>query len=127
MPLKKGSTGVPIPGVQVKIFDLEDKELPVGEQGEIVVKGPNVMIGYYKQPEETQDTLRNGWLHTGDVGYVDKDGYLFITDRIKDLVIKGGYNIYPSEIEGYLEEHPSITRSENVLPKLSKAVSIGFQ
>jgi long-chain acyl-CoA synthetase len=108
MPLKKGSTGVPIPGVEVKIFDLEDKEVPVGEQGEIVVKGPNVMIGYYKQPKETLETLRNGWLHTGDVGYVDKEGYLFITDRIKDLVIKGGYNIYPSEIEGYLEEHPSI-------------------
>ncbi len=108
LPLKKGSTGVPIPGVEVKIFDLEDKELPVGEQGEIVVKGPNVMIGYYKQPKETQETLRNGWLHTGDVGYVDKDGYLFITDRIKDLVIKGGYNIYPSEIEGYLEKHPLI-------------------
>jgi long-chain acyl-CoA synthetase len=108
MPLKKGSTGVPIPGVEVKIFDLEDKELPTGEQGEIVVKGPNVMIGYYKQPEETRKALRNGWLHTGDVGYVDEEGYLFITDRIKDLVIKGGYNIYPSEIEGYLEKHPSI-------------------
>ena len=108
MPLKKGSTGVPIPGVEVKIFDIEDKELPTGEQGEIVVKGPNVMVGYYKQPEETAEALRSGWLHTGDVGYLDEEGYLFITDRIKDLVIKGGYNIYPSEIEGYLEPHPSI-------------------
>ena len=108
MPFKKGSTGVPIPGVEVKIFDVEDKELPTGEQGEIVVKGPNVMTGYYKQPKETREALHNGWLHTGDIGFVDEDGYLFITDRIKDLVIKGGYNIYPSEIEGYLAEHPSI-------------------
>ena len=108
MSLKKGSTGVPIQGVEVKIFDSDDKELPVGEQGEIVVKGPNVMVRYYKQPKETAEALRNGWLHTGDVGYVDEEGYLFITDRIKDLVIKGGYNIYPSEIEGYLEPHPFI-------------------
>jgi long-chain acyl-CoA synthetase len=108
MPMKKGSTGVPIPGVDVKILDLEDRELPTGEQGEIVVRGPNVMTGYYKQPTETREALRNGWLHTGDVGYMDEEGYLFITDRIKDLVIKGGYNIYPSEIESYLEGHPSI-------------------
>ncbi len=108
MPIKKGSTGVPLPGVEVKIFDLEDNELPVGEQGEIVVKGPNVMIGYYKRPEDTQEALRGGWLHTGDVGYLDDDGYLFITDRMKDMIIKGGYNLYPSEIEGYLEEHSAI-------------------
>ena len=108
MPLKKGSTGVPIPGVKVKIFDPEDQELPKGEQGEIVVQGPNVMVGYYKQPKETAEALRNGWLHTGDIGFIDEEAYLFITDRIKDLVIKGGYNIYPSEIEGYLEPHPSI-------------------
>lgn len=108
MPLKKGSTGVPIPGVDVKIVDLDDSEVPTGEQGEIIVKGPNVMQGYYKRPEETVQTLRNGWLHTGDIGFVDEDGYLFVTDRIKDMVIKGGYNIYPSEIEGYIEEHPAI-------------------
>jgi len=108
MPIKKGSTGVPLPGVEVRIFDPEDNELPPGEQGEIVVRGPNVMVGYYKQPEETAETLRGGWLHTGDVGYLDEDGYLFITDRIKDMIIKGGYNIYPSEIEGFLEEHPAV-------------------
>ncbi|UCD78645.1 MAG: long-chain fatty acid--CoA ligase [Desulfobacterales bacterium] len=108
MARKIGSTGVPIPGVEVKIFDHEDKELPTGEQGEIVVRGPSVMLGYYKRPDETAETLRGGWLHTGDVGYLDEDGYLFITDRIKDMIIKGGYNIYPSEIEGCLEEHPSV-------------------
>jgi len=108
MPIKKGSTGVPVPGVEVKIFDHEDKELRPGEQGEIVVRGPNVMIGYYKRSAETAETLRGGWLHTGDVGYLDEDGYLFITDRIKDMIIKGGYNIYPSELEGILEEHPGV-------------------
>jgi long-chain acyl-CoA synthetase len=108
MPRKIGSTGIPIPGVEVKIFDHEDKELPTREQGEIVVRGPNVMRGYYKRPEETAERLRGGWLHTGDVGYLDEDGYLFITDRIKDMIIKGGYNIYPSEIEGCLEEHPAV-------------------
>jgi long-chain acyl-CoA synthetase len=108
MPRKEGSTGVPIPGVEVKIVDLDDKELSAGEQGEIVVKGPNVMVGYYKRPEETEETLRGSWLHTGDVGYLDEEGYLFITDRMKDMIIKGGYNIYPSEIEGYLEEHPAV-------------------
>jgi long-chain acyl-CoA synthetase len=108
MPIKKGSTGIPIPGVEVKIFDAEDRELPAGEQGEIVVKGPNVMRGYYKNPEETAAAMRGGWLHTGDAGYLDDEGYLFITDRYKDMIIKGGYNIYPSEIEGYLEEHPAV-------------------
>jgi long-chain acyl-CoA synthetase len=108
MKVKDGSCGVPIPGVEVKIFDMEDKELPPNEPGEIVVKGPNVMKGYYKNPEATAEALRGGWLHTGDVGYMDEEGYLFITDRIKDMVIKGGYNIYPSEIEGYLDENPAI-------------------
>lgn len=108
MPRKMGSTGIPMPGVEVKIVDQQDHELPSGESGEIVVKGPNVMLGYYKRPAETAETLRGGWLHTGDVGYCDEDGYLFITDRIKDMIIKGGYNIYPSEIEGCLEEHPGV-------------------
>jgi long-chain acyl-CoA synthetase len=109
MPIKKGSTGIPVPGVEVKIFNAEDREVPLGEPGEVVVRGPNVMLGYYKNPDETAETLRGGWLHTGDVGYLDEEGYLFITDRFKDMIIKGGYNIYPSEIEGYLEEHPAVS------------------
>jgi len=105
---KTGSTGVSMSGVEVKIFDHEDSELAPGDQGEIVIRGPNVMVGYYKNPEATADALRGGWLHTGDVGYVDDEGYIFITDRIKDMIIKGGYNIYPSEIEGYIEMHPGV-------------------
>jgi long-chain acyl-CoA synthetase len=108
MPRKMGSTGIPMPGVEVKIVDHQDNQLPAGQQGEIVVKGPNVMLGYYKRPAETAETLRGGWLHTGDVGYRDEDGYLFITDRTKDMIIKGGYNIYPSEVEGCLEAHPGV-------------------
>ncbi|MBW1682118.1 MAG: long-chain fatty acid--CoA ligase [Deltaproteobacteria bacterium] len=108
MPLKTGSCGVPLPGVRVMIADENDQELPRREQGEILVQGPNVMKGYYKRPEDTAAALRGGWLHTGDVGYMDEEGYLYVTDRMKDMIIKGGYNIYPSEIEGYLEEHPAI-------------------
>jgi long-chain acyl-CoA synthetase len=107
-PYKTGSTGVAMSGVEVKVFDNEDNELPPGEQGEIVVRGPNVMLGYYKNPEATAEALRGGWLHTGDVGYIDEEGYIFITDRIKDMIIKGGYNIYPSEIEGFIETHPGV-------------------
>ncbi len=108
MPLKKGSCGMPLPGVEVKIVNAEDRELPHFEQGEIVMRGPNVMKGYYKRPEDTEAALRGGWLHTGDVGYLDEENFLYVTDRLKDMIIKGGYNIYPSEIEGYLDEHPDI-------------------
>ena len=108
MPRKQGSSGVPLPGVELRIVDAEDKELPPYEQGEITVKGPNVMKGYYKNPEETKEALRGGWLHTGDIGYVDEEGSLYVTDRKKDMIIKGGYNIYPSEIEKYILEHPVV-------------------
>ncbi|MDP2854742.1 MAG: long-chain-fatty-acid--CoA ligase [Smithellaceae bacterium] len=92
----------------IKIFDENDRELPAGQTGEIVIKGPGVMKGYWNKPVETAEVLRNGWLHTGDVGYADEDGYLYITDRKKDLIIRGGENIYPKEIENILHRHPQV-------------------
>jgi long-chain acyl-CoA synthetase len=92
----------------IKIFDDNDRELPAGQSGEIVIKGPGVMKGYWNKPVETAEALRNGWLHTGDVGYADEDGYLYITDRKKDLIIRGGENIYPKEIENILHQHPQV-------------------
>lgn len=96
---KHGSIGPAIPGVEVKVFNADDKEVPVGEIGELVIKGPNVMKGYYNKPEETGHSLRNGWLHTGDMAIMDEDGYLYIVDRKKDMYIRGGYNVYPREVE----------------------------
>jgi long-chain acyl-CoA synthetase len=92
----------------IKIFDEKDRELPSGQAGEIVIKGPGVMKGYWNKPGETAEALRNGWLHTGDIGYADDDGYLYITDRKKDLIIRGGENIYPKEIENVLHMHPQV-------------------
>lgn len=111
LPLKPGSVGPPIDGVEVRIHDDFDRELPPGSPGEIVVRGPNVMKGYLKEPEETERTLRGGWLHTGDIGYLDDDGYLFIVERKKDLIITGGFNLYPSEVEQVLERHPAVQES----------------
>ncbi len=105
---KQGSIGTPIPGVEVKIFDYEDREVPQGQVGEIVVRGPNVMLGYYNREEETRWALRSGWFHTGDLAYADPDGYLYIVDRKKDLIIRGGVNINPREVEDVLYSHPAI-------------------
>jgi len=92
----------------IKIFDNQDRELPAGQTGEIVIRGPGVMKGYWNKPVETAAVVRNGWLHTGDVGRMDEDGYLYITDRKKDLIIRGGENIYPKEIENILYRHPDV-------------------
>ena len=105
---KQGSIGVPIPGVEVKIFDYEGREVPQGQVGEIVVRGPNVMLGYFNRDEETRWALRNAWFHTGDLAYADQDGYLYIVDRKKDLIIRGGVNINPREVEEVLYTHPKI-------------------
>lgn len=105
---KPGTVGLPFPGQQVRVVDDADNPLPAGEVGEVVVRGPNVMRGYLGRPEETATTLRGGWLHTGDVGYLDQDGYLVLVDRKKDMIIRGGENIYPKEIEDVLTRHPAV-------------------
>ena len=105
------SVGPPLPDYEVKIVNEELVELPTGEIGEIIVKGDNVMKGYYKNPEETERTIINGWLLTGDLGYLDEDGFLYIVDRKKDLIISKGINIYPREIEEVLNTHPDIHMS----------------
>ncbi|MDK2887703.1 MAG: long-chain acyl-CoA synthetase [Thermoanaerobacter sp.] len=105
---KPGSAGLPIPGVEVKIVDYEGRALPAGQVGEIVVRGPNVMKGYLNQEEETQKAIRNGWLYTGDLGYMDEDGYVFIVGRKKNVIIRGGLNIDPREVEEVLYQHPQI-------------------
>lgn len=103
-----GSAGFPRTDVEVRIFDGDDRELPPGETGEIVTRSDLVMKGYWRNPEATAETIKNGWLHTGDMGYMDERGYLFIMDRSKDMIISGGENIYPREIEEVLIKHPAI-------------------
>lgn len=107
-PTKPGSIGQPIPEVEVRIVDDQDQDVPVGEVGELLVKGPNVSSGYYKLPEETAQTFKNGWLHTGDMAKMDTEGYLYIVERKKDLIIRGGFNIYPRDIEEILYQHPAV-------------------
>lgn len=105
----KGSIGVPWPDTDSAIFSMDTGEpLPPGEIGEIAVKGPQVMAGYWNRPEETAAVLRDGWLLTGDLGYMDEEGYFYVVDRKKDMIIAGGFNIYPREIEEVLYEHPAI-------------------
>jgi len=107
---KVGSVGVPVPDTDCRIVDVETgaRDMPTGESGEVLLKGPQVTQGYYKNPEETQNAIRDGWLYTGDIGYMDDEGYLFIVDRKKDMIIAGGYNIYPRDIDEILYEHPKI-------------------
>ena len=107
---KVGSIGLPLPDTEARIVDTEtgERELPVGEAGELVIRGPQVMKGYWNAPEETAATLRGGWLHTGDIARMDEDGYFFIVDRKKDLVIVGGLKVYPREIEEMLHGHPKV-------------------
>ncbi|MBI2153973.1 MAG: long-chain-fatty-acid--CoA ligase [Candidatus Rokubacteria bacterium] len=111
MERRLGSVGKPVPSVEVKILDADDRELPVGEAGEICVRSPGVMLGYYRLPEETAKTVRNGWLYTGDIGRLDADGYLYIVERKKDLIIRGGFNIYPREVEEVLYAHPKVVEA----------------
>lgn len=105
---KKGSVGKAVPFSQVRIVDDQDRDLPAGEIGELICRGPNVMEGYYNNPEAAQSALRGGWLHTGDLARKDEEGYIYIAGRIKDMVITGGENVYPREVEDLLLEHPNV-------------------
>ena len=107
---REGSIGLPLPNVECRIVDAVDgdKELPIGGIGELIIKGPSIMQGYWNMPEETAKTLRDGWLYTGDIARMDEDGYFYIEDRKKDLIIAGGYNVYPREVEEVLARHPAV-------------------
>ncbi|MCA1840378.1 MAG: class I adenylate-forming enzyme family protein [Actinomycetota bacterium] len=103
-----GSIGKPVANYQVKVFDDDDNEVSTGEPGEICIRSDGVMTGYWNSPEVSAETLRGGWLHTGDIGKIDEDGYVWIVDRKKDLIIRGGFNIYPRDVEDVLLEHPAV-------------------
>jgi long-chain acyl-CoA synthetase len=105
---KPGSIGTPIEGVEMKLVDDDDHDVPAGGVGEIVIRGANVMKGYWQRPEATAEAMRGGWFHSGDLATIDEDGYFFIVDRKKDMIIRGGYNVYPREIEEVLYEHPAV-------------------
>ncbi len=110
-PRKIGSIGVALPGQEVRIVDDHGIPTPVGTVGEIVIRGPNVMQGYYKNPEATAATIRDGWLYTGDLGFCDAEGYFYIVGRKKEMIIRGGENIYPREIEEMLYRHPAVVEA----------------
>ncbi len=105
---KPGSIGTPIEGVEMKVVDEDDNEVEQGEVGEIVIRGHNIMKGYWQRPDATEEAMRGGWFHSGDMAKTDEEGYFYIVDRKKDLIIRGGYNVYPREVEEVLYEHPKI-------------------
>jgi long-chain acyl-CoA synthetase len=110
---REGSIGIPVPSTDARIVDSEtgEQEMPVNEPGELVIKGPQVMKGYLNMPDETARALRYGWLYTGDVAKMDEDGYFYIVDRKKDMIVASGYNVYPREIEETLYEHPAVAEA----------------
>jgi long-chain acyl-CoA synthetase len=110
---KPGSIGLPIPSTECKIVDLEtgETEVPLGSEGELCIRGPQVMKGYWNKPEETANTLRDGWLYTGDVARMDEDGYFYIVQRKKDMIIVSGFNVYPNEVEDVLFTHPDVVEA----------------
>jgi long-chain acyl-CoA synthetase len=115
---KVGSVGIPIADTECRIVSLDDgvTDIPAGEPGELIIKGPQVMKGYKDMPDETANTLRNGWLYTGDIATMDQDGYFYIVDRKKDMIISGGFNVYPRDIDEVFYQHP----------KVQEACSIGI-
>ncbi|WP_099024047.1 class I adenylate-forming enzyme family protein [Mycolicibacterium palauense] len=110
-PRKPGTVGLPLPGQRVRIADADGRPVAPGESGEVLIAGPNVMLGYLNRPEETASTLAGGWLHTGDIGRLDEDGYLVLVDRAKDMIIRGGENIYPKEIETVVHRLPEVAEA----------------
>ena len=108
---RPGSAGRPYPNIELRIVGEDDAPLGVGERGEVVLRGPSVMQGYWRRPDATAEALRGGWLHTGDVGYLDDEGFLYLVDRKKDMILRGGENIYPAEIEALLYEHPGVAEA----------------
>ena len=102
------SAGKAVLGVEVRIFDADDNEVPRGTVGEICVRGPNVMLGYWNKPEETAAALRGGWMHSGDGGYMDEEGFIYVVDRVKDMIISGGENVYSAEVEDAVYQHPAV-------------------
>ncbi len=108
---KLKSAGQAIPCVEIRIVGEDGTELPLGEIGEITVKGPNAMVGYWNKPEETAVSLRNGWVHTGDAGYMDEEGFIFLVDRVKDMIVSGGENVYSAEVENAMHNHPAIQQA----------------
>jgi long-chain acyl-CoA synthetase len=108
---KAGSIGTPIWGVEMRCVDAEGREVPVGDLGEIVIRGHNVMKGYYKRPDATAEAIKGGWFYSGDVAYQDADGFFFIKDRVKDMIIRGGFNVYPREVEEVLYAHPAVAEA----------------
>jgi len=108
-PRKAGSIGKPFWGVDVKLVDIDGNEVPTGEKGELLFRGHNVMKGYYKRPEDTKQAIENGWMHSGDIAIKDEDGFYFIVDRTKDMIIRGGMKIYPREVEELMIKHEAVS------------------
>lgn len=126
---KVGSVGIPISDTECRIVDLNDgvTDVPLGETGELIIKGPQVMKGYWNRPDATAETLTDGWLHTGDIAKMDEDGYFFIVDRKKDMIISGGYNVYPRDIEEVFFEHPKVMEATAIgvpHPKRGEAIKV---
>jgi long-chain acyl-CoA synthetase len=105
---KDGSIGIPVPSTEVKCVDEDGNEVPVGQSGELVARGPQIMLGYWQKPEETAASIKNGWLHTGDIAQMDADGYFTIVDRLKDMILVNGFNVYPNEIEEQIAAVPGV-------------------
>jgi long-chain acyl-CoA synthetase len=123
---KPGSIGIPVGGTEIGVVDDDDREVPLGEAGELVMRGPTVMKGYWNRDEATEQVMRGGWFHTGDIARFDDDGYLFIVDRKKDLIIRGGYNVYPRELEEVIYEHPAVREAAVVgIPHESLGEEVG--